>query len=104
MASDSWLGRLARGLVASVIVVALLAPIIICSYLTQLKTRVIVVAVSTAVGVIAFAVAIPMRAVELIVAGTAYVYLLRLHDPLMNFDRYATLLAVFVSTSNANLN
>jgi hypothetical protein len=68
--SGAWIGRVARILIAVVVIIALLVPILICSYTTSAKARIIVVSFATIVCITTLVMAVQVRTIEMIVAGT----------------------------------
>lgn len=68
--SGAWIGHVARILIAVVVIIALLVPILICSYTTSAKARIIVVSFATIVCITTLFMAVQVRTIEMIVAGT----------------------------------
>ena len=68
--SGAWMGRLARILIAVVVIIALLVPILICSYIASAKARIIIVSFATIICITTLVIAVQVRTIEMIVAGT----------------------------------
>jgi hypothetical protein len=68
--SGTWVGHLARVLIAVAVIVALLMPVLICNNVTGLGARIIIVSVATIVCIIALVMTVQARTIEVIVAGT----------------------------------
>ncbi|KAH7089651.1 hypothetical protein FB567DRAFT_521231 [Paraphoma chrysanthemicola] len=76
----AWTVRIARLLIATVVILALMTPVLVCSFVGQMA-RIIIVALSTSMCITMLVMTVQVRTIELIVAGTTY----------------ATVMTVFVS-------
>lgn len=66
------LERLARTLIALLVIALLLVPVVICNFFTSISGRLIVIVVCTVVFIITLAGLMRVRTVDLFIAGSAY--------------------------------